>query len=96
VLDPIADLDQIFANDFSVAATHNGVTVRGILDTPSRDISTGGEVGVIGVVNTFTCQTSGVSSAIEGETMTISGVTYVLREVLHDGTGVTELVLEEQ
>ncbi len=91
------DLATLFSvDDFAVAATYNGGTVNGILDTPGQDIPTGGEVGVIGEVNTFTCATSDVSAAVEGETIVISGTTYVLHEILHDGTGVTELVLEEQ
>lgn len=96
MLDPIADLEQLFANDFSVAATHNSATVRGIFDNPYRPAELGGEVGVAGTDPMFTCRSSQISSAVEGDTITISGTNYTIREIMPDGTGVTELVLEEQ
>jgi len=96
MLDPVADLEQLFANDFSVAATYNGSTVRGIFDNEYRPAEFGGEVGVAGTDPAFTCRTSEINAAVEGETITISGVNYTIRDIMPDGTGVTELVLEKQ
>lgn len=95
-LDPIADLEQLFADDFSVAATWNGATtVRGIFDATfsSPDI---GDIGVESNDPMFTCRTSEIPGAAEDDTLVISGTTYKIKGIMPDGTGVTELVLEEQ
>ena len=96
MLDPIADLEQLFANDFSIAATYNSGTVRGIFDNQYSSVDAGGEVDFASSDPTVSCETSDVSAAVEGETITISGTNYTIREVMPDGTGMTELVLEEQ
>jgi len=43
----------------------------------------------------FLCRTSDVSSATEGDAITILGVAYTIRIVQDDGTGMTTLVLEK-
>jgi len=43
----------------------------------------------------LTCRTSDLPSIGEGEVMVISGVTYVVRAWIHDGTGVTVVQLEK-
>ena len=94
MLDPVADLEQLFANDFSIAATHSGSTVRGIFDNEYSEADPGGEVGFTSSEPRFTCRTSEISSAVTGDTITISGTIYTIREIMPDGTGVTELLLE--
>ena len=97
MLDPAADLEQIFANDFSVAATWKGTeSIRGILDVGYSTPNIGGDVSMISTDPTFTCRSSEVTGAAEGDTLSVSGVDYVIREVMPDGTGVTEFTLERQ
>ena len=42
----------------------------------------------------FICRTSDVSSAANGDAIMVGGVTYTVRNVEDDGTGITALELE--
>jgi hypothetical protein len=42
----------------------------------------------------FHCRTADVSTAAEGDAIVIGGVSYTIRIVQDDGTGMTMLVLE--
>ena len=42
----------------------------------------------------FICRTSDVSSAANGDAIVVNSVTYTVRNVEDDGTGITTLVLE--
>ena len=42
----------------------------------------------------FICRTSDVSSAANGDAIVVGGVTYTVRNVEDDGTGVTTQVME--
>ena len=83
-------------DDFAVAATYGGGTVNGILDKDTELVESGGTVPFAIKQPRFQCRTSDVSDAAEGDSITISGVSYVIRIVDDDGTGMTTLVLEEQ
>ena len=41
-------------------------------------------------------KTSDVANAAEGDSVVISGVNYIVRVVMNDGTGLTDLALEKQ
>jgi hypothetical protein len=87
-------------NDFGDAASYtvqggSAVTVNGIFDNEFVEVDAGGTIPVAMEQPTFTCRTSDVSSASEGDSITIKTVNYTVRVVQSDGTGVTVLVLEE-
>lgn len=88
------------ADDFGVAATYtpsggSPATVNGIFDNEFFEVEAGGEIAVAMEQPRFTCRTSDVSTAAEGDSITINSTAYTVRVVQSDGTGVTVLVLEE-
>lgn len=91
-----ADDRAIFlaVDDFGVAATIGGSTVNGIFDNEYIEVETGAGVGVSLQQPRFTCRSADVLAVVEGTSATISGVSYTVRIVQPDGTGMTELILE--
>lgn len=88
-------------DDFGVAGSYTpagGVasTVNGIFDNEFIEVDAGGGIGVAMQQPRFHCRTSDVSSAAEGDAITINAINYVIRVVEDDGTGMTVLVLEKQ
>lgn len=86
-------------DDFGTAATYTpsgglAATVNGIFDNEFIEVDAGGGVGVALNQPRFHCRTADVSSATEGDAITISGVAYTVRIVQDDGTGMTVLILE--
>lgn len=91
----------VAVNDFGVAATYTPAggaasTVNGIFDNDFVEVDTGGSVTFAQQQATFMCLTADVSSAAEGDAITISGENYIVRIVQADGTGMTNLILELQ
>lgn len=91
----------VAVDDFGVAATYTpagGVasTVNGVFDNDFVEVDTGGSVTFAQQQATFMCRTADVSSAAEGDAITISGENYIVRIVQPDGTGMTNLILELQ
>jgi len=82
-------------DDFATAATFGGGTVNGIFDNEFVEVDAGGGVGFALVQPRFQCRTQDVSSASEGDAITIDGTAYTIRVVQPDGTGITTLVLEK-
>ena len=86
-------------NDWGVSATytHSGVstTIAGIFDNDFVEVDGGGVPFAMQQPRFFTPTTS-VSSAVEDDTLVISGTTYKIKVVQPDGTGMTTLVLEKQ
>lgn len=80
-------------DDFAVAATVGASTVPGIL--ADQYIET---LEVPGSRPVFTCRSSDVTAAsiVFNTSMVIGGVTYKVKVIQPDGTGMTRLVLEEQ
>jgi len=86
-------------SDFGISATYtpdggSAATVSGILDKDFALADLGGGVGVASADPRFVCRTSDVASAAGGDTLVAGGITYTVRAVEDDGTGVTVLVLE--
>ena len=85
-------------DDFAKSATFADVsagtssTVKGIFDKESVEQSVG-EAGLIEEVPFFTCKSSDVSDATFNDTFVIDTVTYYIKEILPDGTGVTKFTL---
>lgn len=98
-----ADDRAIFVgiDDFGVAATYTpsggaASTVNGIFDNDFIEIDAGGGVGVAMQQPRFHCRTADVSAAAEGDALAINTVSYIIRIVQDDGTGMTMMVLEKQ
>lgn len=90
------DLTSILVVDeFAIAVTYDGGTINGIFDNETIPVDNGGFVTVHQEQPQLTCKTSDLPSIGEGEVMVISGVTYVVRAWIHDGTGVTVVQLEK-
>lgn len=86
-------------DDFGTAASYTvqggtAVTINGIFDNEFIEVDAGGNVGVAVQQPRFLCRTSDVSSATEGDAITINSVNYLIRIVQDDGTGMTTLILE--
>lgn len=86
-------------DDFGTAATYtpsggSAATVNGIFDNEFIEVDAGGGVGVALNQPRFHCRTADVSSAAEGDAITIGGVAHTVRIVQDDGTGMTVLILE--
>jgi hypothetical protein len=85
-------------DDFAKSATFTDVsassssTVKGIFDKESIEQSVG-EAGLIEEVPVFTCKSSDVSDATFNDTFVIDSVTYYIKEILPDGTGMTRFTL---
>lgn len=78
----------------SISGTETQVT--GIFEEDFEAIDAGGMVAFAATSPSFHGRTSDLSAASEGDTLTISGVVYVIRVVMDDGTGLTMLQLEKQ
>lgn len=92
---------QIFMADFGVSAQIRPVngqkkTVMGIFDNDYIEVDTGGNVGFAMLQPRFLCKTADVSTVTEDATINIANVTYKVKVVKPDGTGMTELILEKQ
>jgi hypothetical protein len=94
-----ADDRAILLNDFGVDATytHNGDSseIKGILDNEFEEVEIGGSVPFAMQRPRFHCRTNDVIDAVNGDTLVIGGITYYVRVVMPDGTGMTEIQLEK-
>lgn len=88
-------------NDFATTATFAPfigpeVTITGILDNPYLAADAGGIVEFSSTSPTFMTKTSDLPDLAYGDTLEIGSTTYMIREIMPDGTGITTLALEEQ
>lgn len=84
-----SDLNAFLA-DFGVAATLNGVPVRGILDrTPQTAFGVVGGPGL-----GFQLPTTSVPAEPRALALVVGAETFTVRDFEHDGTGVSTLQLE--
>ena len=86
-------------SDFGQTATYtpsggSSSTINGIFDNGDGLVDLGGSVGVTSDDPQFSCRTSDVSSASEGDALVTGSVNYTVRDVIDDGTGMTILMLE--
>ena len=80
--------------DWDTGLYNGSTTISGIFDNEYIGVSAGGDIDVESASPAFTCQTSDVPSADHGDTLVVNSVTYTVRGVQPDGTGMTVLVLE--
>lgn len=95
-----ADDRALLLADFGVSATFTpaggtGAAVTGIVDNDYEAVDAGGSVSFAVTRPRFVCRTADISGAAEGDALAIDGVTYTIRVVMPDGTGMTELMLEK-
>lgn len=87
-------------SDFGVNVTYtkdgNSAQVRMIFDNEYEAIDAGGGVPFAMEQPRFYTRTADVQTATDGDTITVNGTTYIIRVVMPDGTGVTELQCEKQ
>ena len=69
----------IFLADFGVSCTAGAVTALGILDMPSQVLANG---MVLSTDYTLTARTSNFGSLIRGDSITVDGTAYTVREVM--------------
>lgn len=69
----------IFLGDFGVSCTAGAVTALGILDMPSQVLA--GEM-VLSTDYTLTAKTSDFGALIRGDSITVDGTAYTVREVM--------------
>lgn len=96
-----ADDREILLADFGETALYTPIggtqtSIVGIFDNAYEAVDAGGTVPVAVTQPHFTCRTADVASAQDGDSIVIRGVTYIIRVVMGDGTGITDLILEEQ
>ena len=87
------------SDDFGSAATYtpsggSASTINGIFDKDYALAAIADGVGVGTNDPRFICRTSDVSSAANGDAIVVNSVTYTVRNVEDDGTGITTLELE--
>lgn len=78
---------------FAVSATLGGVAVRGIFDAGFALGQVG--IGMAGTQPTFTLATASIVGEAVGQSLVVSGTTYVVAGHEPDGTGVSVLLLEK-
>ena len=86
--------------DFGVTVSYTYLddtttTFTGIFDNDYQAVDAGGGIAFAMQQPRVTCRTAEVVNADEGDTAVIEGVTYTVRVVMSDGTGITELTLEK-
>jgi len=94
----------INVNDFAISATltpvgGSSIALRGIFDKALEEQEVDGAVAVIMRVPVFTCRSVDISAyeaTMDGASLVIDAVEYLVREVTDDGTGETQLRLEKQ
>ena len=79
----IAESLDVFLADFGVICTSGGQTFRGLLDSPDETLNMGG-VNIVSTMYVCTAKTADVSAAgvVSGVSVTVGGVSYVVRDVL--------------
>jgi hypothetical protein len=96
-----ADDRLIMLSDFGVTATYTPVggvetSIVGIFDNAYEAVDAGGNVPVALTQPHFTCRTADVPNAADGDALVVNATSYIVRVVMQDGTGISDLLLEKQ
>ena len=86
----------IMLADFGVATVWNGNTFAAIFDNDYQDAEVGGSIVFAVSQPRLTCRSADINGAAEGDAITVAGVSYIVRVIMNDGTGVAVLILEAQ
>ena len=89
-----------FLADFGQAATYTpsggtASTITVIFDNDYIDVDLASTVAFATQQPKVVTKTISVPNAAEGDVLQIDGVNYVIRVVMNDGTGMTEMMLEK-
>lgn len=99
MLDTTTDIEFLL-NDFGVTVTYtkggDSKDIIAIFDNTYEAIDIGGGVPFAMAQPRLYTRTSDLPLAADGDIITIQGVDYIVRVVMPDGTGVTELQVEKQ
>ena len=87
--------------DFGVEATFDTPdsshkTIKGVFDNDYEAVNAGGSMDFAITRPRFYCRAADVLDVEEGDDLEIDKVSYKIRVVMPDGTGMTELLLEKQ
>ena len=88
-------------NDFGTDATStlaggSPSAIVGVFANPYLGADAGGMVEFSATSPTFTARDADFPGVSHGDTLVIGGTSYLIREVMPDGTGITTVMLEEQ
>ena len=95
---------MIGVEDFGVAATltpvgSSATTLKGFFDRALEEQETDGALPIIMRTPMFTCRSTDIvahAATMDGALIVINSISYFVREVTDDGTGVSELRLEKR
>ena len=93
-------LDFFELDDFADTATYTPIGgrhtyVKGIFDNPQASRNATDMMDITIPAPQFVCRTADVPNAADGDAIVIRSVSYLVRVVLTDGTGVSTLLLEK-
>lgn len=71
------------------------VTIKAIFEADREVIEVINGIQTIGYKPFAECRTSDLTGTIRGGTIVVNSTTYTIREVTPDGTGMTDLILEQ-
>lgn len=78
---------------YTLAAGGAAVAIDGIFDNAAEALFD--DPGVVARPTTFKCRSADLpGGAGKGDQLVVNGITHTVQEILPDGTGVSELVLE--
>lgn len=87
------DID-LFFDVFASVVVYSGATFNGIFDNDYFDAEVGGSVTFATSQPRLTVPTYRVAGMVDGDTLTVDGVSYTVRVIMNDGTGVSVLMIE--
>lgn len=88
---------QDFGVDASFRASGTGSkTIKVIYDNAYEAVDAGGTVEFALQQPRITCRSSDVDGVAEGDSLTIGSDSFLIRVIMPDGTGITEMMLEKQ
>lgn len=96
-----SDLSDFFVlDDFATTAKYTAIgktskTIKGIFDSPQASRNATDMLDVTIPATQFVCRTVDAPNAADGDAIVIKSVSYYVRVVLTDGTGVSTLILEK-
>jgi hypothetical protein len=96
-----ADDRAIILADFGESVTFMpevgaNATITAIFDNAYEAVDAGGSVEYQMVQPRLTVRTQDIPNIEEGDGFTVRGETYIVRVIMADGTGITELALEAE
>lgn len=90
-----SDADRLaLLGDYSVSATINGVAVTGIFDDRFKMVDELSQE-IESTLPQLICRSIDVAGVTDGTSCIVNGVTYTVRTLEPDGTGMTRIILHK-